>query len=214
MLVHARFEGTKAVRRAGAAVTLAVLLPAGAAAARETPATAVPQGPLSIAAPLTGGATPATFVAPRAATAGTCAGANRRSGTAARATAARCLVNQARARSGLRGFGGSPTLARAARNHARDMARRHYFAHQRAGGPSLMARARSAGWRGRAIGEAIAYGCGRLSTPASIVRSWLASPGHAAILMSRTYAKVGIAVVGRAPVSCGGGGTFVLDAGR
>jgi uncharacterized protein YkwD len=93
------------------------------------------------------------------------------------------------------------------------MARRRYFAHQRAGGPSLSARARSAGWRGHAIGEAIAYGCGRLATPAAIVRSWLASPGHAAILLSRGYAKVGVAVVGRAPVACRGGATFVLDAG-
>jgi len=214
MLVHARVQGTKAARRAGAAVTVVVLLPAGAAAAQGTTAAAVPQGPLSIAAPLTGGTPSAPVAAPRAKTAGSCSGANHRSGTTARARTVRCLVNQTRARSGLRGFGASATLARAARNHARDMARRRYFAHQRAGGPSLMTRARSAGWRGRAIGEAIAYGCGRLSTPASIVRSWLASPGHAAILLSRSYSKVGIAVAGRAPISCSGGATFVLDAGR
>ncbi len=210
MPVHARFERTKAVRCAGAAVTLVALLPAAAAAA-EAPA----GGALSIAAPAVGaGAPPAQAVAPRAKAAGSCAGAHRRTGMAQRAAAVRCLVNQARARSGLRGFGASATLARAARYHAWDMARRRYFAHQRAGGPSLMTRARSAGWRGRAIGEAIAYGCGRLSTPAHIVRSWLASPGHAAILLSRSYSRVGVAVASRAPVSCGGGATFVLDAGR
>ena len=93
------------------------------------------------------------------------------------------------------------------------MARRGYFAHQRSGGPSLARRARSAGFRGRNVAEAIGYGCGSLATPASIVRMWLASPPHRAILLSRR-GRVGVGISGRPPRSCGGrGATYVLDAG-
>jgi uncharacterized protein YkwD len=142
-----------------------------------------------------------------------CPGAHRRSGAGARRVAVGCLVNKARTASGLRGFAWNRSLARAATRHARDMSRRRYFAHQRPGGPSLARRARAAGFRGRHVGEAIAYGCGSLATPASIVRAWLNSPPHRAILLSGR-ARVGIGVSGRPPTSCGGrGATYVLDAG-
>ena len=142
-----------------------------------------------------------------------CPGARRRSGSRARRLAVGCLVNKARTRAGLRGFAWNGALARAATRHARDMARRGYFAHQRSGGPSLSRRARSAGYRGRSVGEAIAYGCGSTSTPASIVRMWMASPPHRAILLSGR-SRVGIGIAGRPPVRCGArGATYVLDAG-
>ena len=141
-----------------------------------------------------------------------CPGAHRRSGARARRVAVGCLVNKARTAAGLRGFAWNRALARAATRHARDMTRRRYFAHQRAGGPSLIRRTRAAGFRGRNVGEAIAYGCGRLATPASIVSAWLHSPGHRAILLSRR-SRVGIGVSVRAPARCGPGATYVLDAG-
>ena len=142
-----------------------------------------------------------------------CPGARRRSGVRARRVAVGCLVNRARTSAGLRGFAWSPSLARAATRHARDMARRGYFAHQRSGGPSLGRRVRAAGFRGSDVGEAIAYGCGAFATPASVVRQWLGSPPHRAILLSQR-SRVGIGVSGRSPVPCGGrGSTYVLDAG-
>ena len=141
-----------------------------------------------------------------------CAGAHRRTGARARRVAVGCLVNKMRTGHGLRGFAWSAKLARAAHRHARDMARRGYFAHRRAGGPSLGSRVRAAGFRGRNVREAIAYGCGSLSTPASIVRAWMNSPGHRAILLSRR-SRVGIGVSGRSPTRCGRGATYVLDAG-
>jgi uncharacterized protein YkwD len=209
MPVHARFEGLKAVRRAGAATTIAVLLPAAAAGAQE-PASAIASPQLDAVARL---APLPAAAAPVASASRACPGARRRTGKR-RAAATRCLVNQARARAGLRGFRASAALTRAARRHAKDMARRRYFAHQRAGGPSLAARARAAGWRGRALGEAIAWGCGSRATPLNIVNSWLASPPHAAILLSRDLGRVGVAVARRAPAACGPGATYVLDAGR
>lgn len=125
-----------------------------------------------------------------------------------------CLVNHARARNGVRALHADGRLSRAAGRHARDMVRRRYFGHQRIGGRSPSGRARAAGWRGSALGEAIAYGCGRMGSAASTVRAWLNSPGHRAILLSRSYGRVGIGLATRAPVSCRGGATWVLDAGR
>jgi uncharacterized protein YkwD len=176
----------------------------------------VPDGAPAIAAPLLAGAglpaaplAPATAAPPTlATTARSCPGARRRSGRR-RASAVRCLVNRARARAGLRGFRSSAALARAARRHARDMARRRYFAHQRAGGPSLAGRARAAGWRG-GVGEAIAWGCGARGTARATVRAWMASPPHRAILLSSARA-VGIGF--HRAGGCGGRTYWVADVG-
>jgi uncharacterized protein YkwD len=186
--------------RAGLA-TIAVLFAAPASVSAQVPSLpSLPTAP-SITLPVSVSAAQA------------CAGAHRRSGVRARRTAVGCLVNKARTSNGLRGFAWSRTLARAATRHARDMSRRGYFAHQRSGGPSLGARVRAAGFRGRNVGEAIAYGCGSLSTPASVVRAWMNSPPHRAILLSRR-SRVGVGISGRPPTSCGGrGATYVLDAG-
>jgi uncharacterized protein YkwD len=199
MLVAAA-RGTTGTRAAFGAATALLFAAPGMAAAQVPLPVPLPSTP-SISLPL---AVPA--VQP-------CTGAHRRTGARARRFAIGCLVNKARTSHGLRGFAWNRSLARAATRHARDMSRRRYFAHQRAGGPSLGRRARAAGFRGRNLGEAIAYGCGSLSTPASIVGAWMASPPHRAILLSGR-SRVGVGVAGRPPTSCGGrGATFVLDAG-
>jgi uncharacterized protein YkwD len=179
------------------------------------PATAAAQTPLPAPAPQlpTVPSVPSISLSLSVPAGQPCPGARRRSGTRARRIAVGCLVNKARTSAGLRGFAWNRSLGRAAARHARDMARRGYFAHQRSGGPSLARRARAAGFRGRNVGEAIAYGCGSQSTPASIVRAWLGSPPHRAILLSGRR-RVGIGIAGRPPVRCGGrGSTYVLDAG-
>jgi len=189
----------------GAALTTVLVLP-GTAAAQDPQPVQLPTAPSVPSVPAI--SLPLTVTAAQR-----CAGAHRRSGARARRIAVGCLVNKARTAAGLHGFSWSRPLGRAATRHARDMTRRGYFAHQRSGGPSLTRRVRAAGFRGSNVGEAIAYGCGSLSTPASIVRSWLASAPHRAILLSRR-SRVGIGVAGRSPVPCGGrGATYVLDAG-
>jgi uncharacterized protein YkwD len=124
-----------------------------------------------------------------------------------------CAVNRARRHNGLAALRGNASLRRAAGRHARDMARRGYFAHQRPGGPSLMERLHAAGWQGNAAGEAIAWGCGELATASATVRAWLDSPPHRAILLGG-YAEAGVGMAGKAPAACGPGATWVLDAGR
>ena len=124
-----------------------------------------------------------------------------------------CAINVERARHGLPALPADPRVEAAASAHARDMVRRRYFAHQRAGGPGLSTRLRRAGWRGRAAGEAIAYGCGAYATPLATLRMWLNSPPHRAILLGRGWSAAGVGMSRRAPVTrCGGGGTWVLDA--
>ncbi|MEA2310780.1 MAG: hypothetical protein QOE28_748 [Solirubrobacteraceae bacterium] len=191
----------------GAAIAVLATLPAAAAAV-----TLPVGGVLQTVGSVTGSA-PAAPAAPTITSATPCPGAHRRAAGARQSIAVWCLVNRTRARAGLQGLAGNVALARAASRQARDMIRHHYFAHQRAGGPALAARARRAGWSGSHLGEAIAFACGRLATPAGIVGSWLRSPPHRAILLGGAFAKVGVAVVKRAPVACGGA-TYVLDAGR
>lgn len=191
MLFRTRAERTSAARRrtttlAGAAA-LAVL----------------------IAVPATAAASPSARSARMA-----CPAASGGSAPRAQAVAIRCLVNRARARAGLRPMRAVRPLARAAGRHARDMGKRRFFSHRNMRGRTPAARARAAGWRGDAIGEAIAFGCGSSANALGIVRSWLASPPHRAILLSSEYAQMGVGVARRAPNRCQGGRTYVLEAGR
>ena len=199
-------RGTSSIRAAAfAALGLLCAVPATATAQAPLPA---PLPPVPTVPSVPSISLPVTVPAAQP-----CSGARRRSGARARRIAVGCLVNKARTSAGLPGFAWSGALARAATRHARDMARRGYFAHRRSGGPSLARRARSAGFRGRHVGEAIAYGCGSVSTPLAIVRMWLNSAPHRAILLSGR-SHVGIGIAGRPPVRCGGpGATYVLDAG-
>jgi uncharacterized protein YkwD len=123
-----------------------------------------------------------------------------------------CAVNRARRRNGLAPLAQDASLRRAAGRHARDMARRGYFAHQRPGGPSLMDRLHAAGWDGNAAGETIAWGCGDAANAGATVRSWLGSPPHRAILLGG-FARAGVGMAAKAPAACGPGATWVLDAG-
>jgi uncharacterized protein YkwD len=126
-----------------------------------------------------------------------------------------CAINAERARHGLRALPADRRVQRAAGRHARDMVRRHYFAHKRAGGPSLGSRLTRAGSHFRGAGEAIAYGCGGLGTPLSTLRMWLNSPPHRAILLDPSWRNAGVGVRRGAPVGgCAAGATWVLDATR
>jgi uncharacterized protein YkwD len=124
-----------------------------------------------------------------------------------------CLVNRKRTAEGLKALGPDRKLRRAATRHARDMVRRDYFAHQRAGGPDLTERLERAGWNGSAWGETIAYGCGATGSPKRTLRAWMHSPPHRAVILSGTYRRGGIGVGAEAP--CGDrGAIWVLDVGR
>lgn len=127
-----------------------------------------------------------------------------------------CLINAARSERGLSRLGATAALARAAAAHSQDMAVRGFFAHNSPGGLTPAQRIDRAGYFGGAsawtIGETIAWGSGSSAAPASIVRSWLRSPPHRAILLDGRYHDVGIGIAVGAPEG-GGGATFTGDFG-
>jgi uncharacterized protein YkwD len=93
-------------------------------------------------------------------------------------------INRARAAHGLRRLRANRRLARAADAHSRNMLRADFFAHG-----SFAQRVRRY-VRLRSIGETIAM-TSRCSGR-TVVRMWLNSPGHRAVLLSRQFRRVGV----------------------
>jgi uncharacterized protein YkwD len=127
-----------------------------------------------------------------------------------------CLHNKVRRAHGLHRLRLSPSLSRAALRHSRQMVRESYFEHTSPGGSTLLSRARAAGYLRSAyrftLGENIGWGEGYLSTPRSMVRAWMASPGHRANILHARFRDVGIGLVAATPQRTAGG-TFTTDFG-
>ena len=81
-------------------------------------------------------------------------------------------------------------LAAAAQAHSDDMARNNFFDHAGRDGKQASARATQAGYGWRSVGENIAKG---QDSPEAAVKSWVASAGHCANLMSGQYKDMGAA---------------------
>ena len=93
-------------------------------------------------------------------------------------------INRARAHHGLRRLHGGRRLSRAADVHTRHMLAANFFAH----GAFATRVRRFVGYR--RIGETLAM-LSRCSA-ARVVRMWLNSPPHRAVLLSRGFSRVGI----------------------
>ena len=160
------------------------------------------------------------LAAPTASAAGACSSANASVNTASKRVLVRatlCQLNVERSRNGLRPLRLDRRLSAAARAHSRAMARRHFFSHDSLNGASFVDRIRGTGYlrgaRSWNVGENIAYGSMRLSTPRSIGRAWMNSPGHRANILSRSFRSIGIGIAAGTP-SGGGGATYTTDFGR
>ena len=123
-----------------------------------------------------------------------------------------CEINRERRGRGLRPVAANPRLTRMARRYARSMVRLGFFSHTSPGGGTLLDRVRAAGYGGRrtVAGEALAWAQGRLATPHAVVRAWMASPPHRAIVLSRSR-SVGVGY--KRARGCGGRDYWVLDVG-
>jgi hypothetical protein len=129
-----------------------------------------------------------------------------------------CTIDAERTARNLPVVHASAQLARAAQGHADDMVTRHFFEHVTPGGSTLGDRVNATGYidgrRDWELGEAIAWAQQPLDTPASLMRAWLASPGHRAIILDRDFRDVGVGVTpGLTDGSAGLGATAVLDFG-
>jgi uncharacterized protein YkwD len=100
-------------------------------------------------------------------------------------------INSVRARNGRRPLGVGPALHRAARSHSVDMARRGYFDH----GPYVQ-RLRRFGVRAQTVGENIAYATVPDFSAAAVLQMWMTSPSHRAVLLDRSFRRIGVGVAG------------------
>jgi uncharacterized protein YkwD len=130
----------------------------------------------------------ATFAVPTVANAGGSARLDNRERAIVRG------INHQRARHGLAPVKSAARLSRAADYHSWEMLDANYFAHDSRDGGPFAERVRRFADK-RALGETLAMlggRCGRGSAH-RVVRMWMNSPGHRAILLSSSYRRVGVA---------------------
>lgn len=104
------------------------------------------------------------------------------------------IVNVYRRASGLPPVSPSRRLARSADYHSWDMLRGNFFAHSSSSGASFRGRVRRYSGAAR-VGETLAYvpkGQGR-GQAGRVVGMWMNSPTHRAVLLSRSFRKIGVA---------------------
>jgi uncharacterized protein YkwD len=101
-------------------------------------------------------------------------------------------VNDVRARQGVRPLRVSRALGRAADRHSRDMLRRDFFDHRSSDGTPFERRVRRYA-DARRVGEMLAALGRRRGGAAAVVRLWMDSPPHRAILLDSGFRRIGIA---------------------
>ena len=98
-------------------------------------------------------------------------------------------LNEARVDNGRPPLVSDARLVRAARTHSQDMIDRRYFEHG-----AFAQRLARYGIHGGQIGENIGWTSGSSNTVATLVRMWLRSPGHRAVLLSPGFGSIGVGV--------------------
>lgn len=135
---------------------------------------------------------------------------------ASRATV--CLVNKKRRARGLHRLRASGPLKKAAKRHSRRMQRKRCYAHQCPGEPALSGRFAATSYlpcncRWGAA-ENIAWGRTHRGSPRRVVKAWMRSSGHRAVLLSRSLEHVGVGVRWGSPYKRRArAATYTLDAG-
>ncbi|MFI0787662.1 CAP domain-containing protein [Streptomyces lydicus] len=108
------------------------------------------------------------------------------SGTAARILE---LVNNERAKAGCSPLTLNAKLTKAAQDHSKDMASHGNMSHTGSDGSDPGARITRAGYHWSAYGENIAYG---YSSPESVMKGWMASPGHKRNILDCSFKEIGV----------------------
>jgi uncharacterized protein YkwD len=129
-----------------------------------------------------------------------------------------CLLNQERSARGLRRLRSNAKLRKAAERHSRSMDVDDYFDHVSPTGSTPLQRVKAAGYLAGAsswsVGENIAWGEQRLSTPREIMSAWMHSAGHKANILNRSFRHVGIGVSLGAPMDGGSGAIYTTAFGK
>lgn len=104
------------------------------------------------------------------------------------------VINRERVARGLGQLKASPELNRAAHDHTSDMARHNFMDHTGSDGSTLATRLRAAGYPYAWAGEIIAAG---YPDEEAVVRGWINSPAHYAIMFSDKYTEFGAGGIAR-----------------
>lgn len=100
------------------------------------------------------------------------------------------VVNDVRQAHNLRPLQVDAQLVKAARANSTRLLQSNVFEHG-----SFAERIALHGARGPSFGENLAWGTGRLASARSIVRAWMASPGHRANLLRPGWNRIGVGVL-------------------
>jgi len=121
---------------------------------------------------------------------GTGSGADTSAPASAYADQVVTLVNQERAKAGLKPLASDPALTAMAMDKAKDMYNNNYFDHNSPTYGSPFDMMRSYGIRYTYAGENIAKG---QRNPQEVMNAWMNSPGHRQNMMSPNFTKIGVA---------------------
>jgi uncharacterized protein YkwD len=117
-----------------------------------------------------------------------------------------CLINQQRTDRQLPRLRENERLNRSAQGWTNVMVSHDSFSH----GADFSARISAVGFDWSMVGENIATG---FATPASVVRAWMASPGHCRNILTPSFTDVGTGVSKRPVAGFGRAGTWTQDFG-
>ena len=108
-----------------------------------------------------------------------------------------CLINEERVANGVRPVQPNGALRQAALSHSTEMVQQGYFEHTSPAGLTFVNRIEATGYmngtRSWEVGENLVWGNGPLSTPQSLVTSWMNSPPHRENLLRARFREIGIA---------------------
>jgi uncharacterized protein YkwD len=103
------------------------------------------------------------------------------------------LLNEIRSQHGLVKFTANSQLRNAARFHSADMLAKGYFEHD---GLNEAWDTRVARYlKAPLVGENIAWGSGSFGSPEGIVKQWMNSPPHRAIILTPSLKRIGLGLI-------------------
>ena len=129
------------------------------------------------------------------------------------------LINKARTKRGLKSLRLQNDLRKAARLHSRQMLVHDFFSHYSPSGRSYGARIARCGY-GRSgyaawkVGEVIAWGDGIYGVPQLVLRRWMDSSPHRAVILGRSWREMGVGLVKGKFCGLSGVYLYTVDFGR
>lgn len=128
-----------------------------------------------------------------------------------------CMINKERSSRGLSPLHQHSRQQESASKHTRVMVSSRCFDHECPGERDLIGRIIASGylpclctW---GVGENIAWGGGRLSSPRKIVAAWMNSAPHRANILNRSFDEIGIGIDRGSPTGMKDAATYTTDFG-